>query len=225
FKVGAQAGTGILIDSADQLIFHDNLAYNNNTGINISTIQADVYNNETRGNNRGLYVDDSSATFRTTVHNNFTHDNDAEGLYLEKNVDAYGNTSLVNNGPGVYVNGANVTVRDNYVSRNGIGIDAKNGEVIHNRVAGNTGSGIFVESGAVLVSGNSVYGNARGIDVNNSQGGAVIQNNLVYDNDNYGIYVHAAGISTLLVNNTVHHEVGSAVRLENNGNNVRLFNN
>ncbi len=56
-----------------------------------------------------------------------------------------------------------------------------------------------------------------------------MQNNLVYDNTNFGIYVHGAGTSgnlgTRVINNTVHHEVGSAIRLENNGNNVVLYNN
>src|SRR5262249_17660492 len=101
--------------------------------------------------------------------------------------------------------------------------------VLHNRIVGNLGAGVYIDYGAVLISGNSVYGNARGIEIVNYQGGATIQDNLVYDNTNQGIYVHGAGTSgsngTLLINNTVHHEVGSAIRLENNGNNVRLFNN
>src|SRR5207249_1908964 len=66
-------------------------------------------------------------------------------------------------------------------------------------------------------------------EIANFAGGALVQNNLVYENSNFGIYVHAAGTSgsngTLIVNNTVYHDVGSAIKLENNGNNVRLYNN
>jgi len=231
YKVGAQFGDGIDVDSADQLIVHDNLAFNNVNGITISTVQGDIYNNETRANSRGLYVTDTNATLRTTVHGNSTHDNGADGLYLEGNLDAFGNNSVVNGGSGIVMTTApNSSAHDNYVSRNGTGVTVQNGDVTHNRIVGNTGAGILVNGGSFIVlNGNSVYGNARGIEAANSQGGDLIENNLVYDNANYGIYVHGAGANnsngTQLINNTVHHEVGSAIRLENNGNNVHLYNN
>src|SRR5213078_894149 len=49
------------------------------------------------------------------------------------------------------------------------------------------------------------------------------------DNGNQGIYVHAAATSgsagVKLINNTVYHDNGSAIKLENNGSNINLYNN
>ncbi len=231
YKVGAQLGDGIDVDSADQLVFHDNQAYNNVNGITIATSQAEISGNETRDNIRGLYVSDDNGNFRSLVHDNYSRENNGAGFYLENNVEAFSNTASINDGAGIFVNnsGDNTVVRDNYTWRNGTGISAKNGFVQHNRVVGNTGAGIFVDYTGVLINGNIVYGNARGIEVTNYYGATTVQNNLVYDNTNQGIYVHGAGTSgnpgVLIVNNTVQHEVGSALKLENNGNNVRVYNN
>jgi hypothetical protein len=230
YKIGSQLGDGIDVDSADQLVFHDNLAYNNANGITLTTSQADVYANEARDNRRGIYVTDDNGNARTQVHNNLTHDNDGDGLVLESTVEAYANVATVNTGSGIVLTtSGNSIARDNYVTRNGTGIYARSGQVLHNRVVGNAGAGIYTDYQATLISGNSVYGNARGIEVASPYGTTIVQDNLVYDNTNYGIYLHGAGSSgtpgTLVLNNTVMHEVGSAVRLENNGNNVRLYNN
>src|SRR5207247_1120752 len=92
-----------------------------------------------------------------------------------------------------------------------------------------TGARILLNSGPAPVDGNAVYGNSVGIEISGFISGYVITNNLVYANTNQGIYVHNAGTSgstgVQLINNTVHHDVGSAIRIENNGPNVRLFNN
>ncbi len=162
YKVGAQLGDGIDVDSADDLVFHDNLAYNNVNGISISTSQGDVYANEARDNDRGIYVDDSNGNARTQVHDNFSHDNDAQGFYLDDNVEAYNNTAQLNGGDGFFINNDNTLVRNNYSQQNATGIHARYGQVIQNRVVGNTGAGIYTDYTGVFISGNSVYGNTRG---------------------------------------------------------------
>ena len=231
YKVGVQLGEGILVDSAEELVFHDNLAYNNVNGITITTSQADIYDNDARDNDRGFYVGDSNANERTRVHDNFSHDNDVQGFYFDDNVEVYDNTAMLNDGDGFYINtgGDNTVLHDNYAQRNGNGIHARTGSVIHNRAVGNTGAGIVTTYIGVFISANSVYGNVRGIEVSNFTGATLVQGNLVYDNTNSGIYVRAAATSgtpgVRIINNTVHHEVGSAVKFENNGNNMKLFNN
>ena len=136
-----------------------------------------------------------------------------------------------NAGPGILLNGSagTSTVHDNTAFLNVTGIQAQAGQVRNNRVFGNTGAGILLNSGPAPVDGNAVYGNSVGIEISGFIIGYVITNNLVYANTNQGIYVHNAGTSgstgVQLINNTVHHDVGSAIRIENNGPNVRLFNN
>jgi len=231
YKVGAQSGNGIYVDSADLLLLHDNLAYNNVNGITVITNQAEVHHNETRDNDRGLYVDDAAGAVRTAVHDNLSQDNDADGMVFQSNVDAYNNLSILNNGAGIALGNSTsgTVVHHNTVSRNGTGIDADSGTIEFNRVFGNTGAGIFTDWGNLLINANMVFGNAVGIDVRGIFGGQLVTNNIVYDNINQGIQVLAAATigsnGVRLINNTVHHEAGTGIRLENNGANITVLNN
>ncbi|HEV8606351.1 MAG TPA: right-handed parallel beta-helix repeat-containing protein [Tepidisphaeraceae bacterium] len=231
YKVGNQVGNGIYIDTANQLSLTNNLTYNNAAGITVFTPQASISGNETRNNGTGMLVSDSDGVSRSQVFNNNTHDN-ATGLQIDGNVEAHDNTSRLNTGAGILMTTSandNTWAHDNYVIHNATGIQAAFGRLFHNRIMGNTGSGILLPYSSVLVNANSVYGNSVGIEVAAFAGNDVLTNNTVYDNANQGIYVHATGTSgsagAKLINNTVFHDTGSAIKLENNGPNINLYNN
>ena len=231
YKVGAQVGTGFYIDSAEELSFSGNFAYNNINGITITTSQADIHHNDARDNDRGIWVSDTQVAFRTAVHDNRSFDNDVNGFEFDDNIDAFANLAHENNGAGFRLGtGSNNTVlHDNTSYLNGTGIHASLGLVERNRVFGNVGAGVYLDYNSVTLNANSIFGNLRGVDVVAPFGAFVISNNLIYDNANQAIYVHGAlsnsqgGVK--IINNTLHHEAGSAIKLENNGNNIKLWNN
>lgn len=231
YKVGIQFGTGFYVDSAEELVVSGNLAYNNVNGFTLSTSQADIHHNTARGNDRGIWVGDTNGAFRTTVHDNDSFDNDLNGFEFDDNVESYLNRSHENDGAGYRIgnNSSNTVVHDNSSYLNGIGIQASLGLIDHNRIFGNLGAGVVLDYSNVILNGNSIYGNARGVDVTGPFGAITITSNLIYDNANQAIYVHGAVGSTQggvrIVNNTLHHEAGSAIKLENNGNNIKLYNN
>gem|GEM_PF-5627195 len=231
WKVGTQFGNGVFIDSADNLVVRNNLAFNNNEGIFIRTLQADVFGNEARGNNRGMFLDDSNNTAKTQVFDNFLHDNDGSGGDYQGNVEAFNNRFQRNSGAGVNLgsSSANVLIRDNQISENATGVVASTGVVMGNRVFGNTGTGLLATTFGVTFDSNRVFGNSVGIETNAFFGPVAIINNLVYDNANFGIYVHNTVTSgsngVTVINNTIHQQVGTALRFENNGANMQVFNN
>ncbi len=232
YKVGNQLDYGIRIDNADSLIARDNLTYNNQYGLTIDTTQGEVYGNEARANNRGIYVRDSDSVNRTLVHDNSAHDNDANGMEVSDNVEFVNNLSFSNKGDGYYQNGGNSYLRDNVAYLNANGIHVLDGNVQHNRSFGNTGAGILRDgyNADVTIDGNSVYGNSVGIELSSvPYSSTSVTSNIVYDNANQGIYAHNmhqnSANSLSIVNNTVVHDVGTAIRLADNGNGVVLVNN
>ena len=65
-------------------------------------------------------------------------------------------------------------------------------------MVGNSGTGIFLNFHPATVNANSVYGNSIGIEVAAFAGNDVLTNNIVYDNGNQGIYIHATATSGTL---------------------------
>jgi parallel beta-helix repeat protein len=232
YRQGTQGGVAFDIDSAEQLILRNNLAYNGADGFNVSTTQADIYGNESRGNVDGFDIRDNDGSVLSTVHDNVSHDNGTYGFYIDGNLDVFGNTAYLN-GTGYYVSSsfASSNLHDNRAYRNATGVFMKIGKAIHNRIYGNTGTGIAADAGSLDISSNYVYGNSIGIDITGANTyGTVISNNTVYDNANQGIYIHAAAANGAtgikILHNTIHHEVGTALKLENNaGNNFQVLNN
>ena len=230
YKIGSQFGDGIYIDSANSLTFTHNLAYNNTNGFTVYLSQGTLHDNEARDNSRGLLAYDSDGAQRSTVYANKLHDNDT-GLWLEPTVEAYNNLVTSNRGPGIFVNSnANdeTWVHDNYVVRNALGIQARAGRVYQNRIVGNTGTGLLLDYSGVYASANVVYGNAIGIEIDGYYaGGSQVLNNLVYQNANFGVYLHGVQYngSVRIVNNTIYHDIGSAFRMENSTQVALLYNN
>ncbi len=230
YMIGSRLGTGIYVDSASALTLINNLAFNNSSGLTVYLSQGMIHDNEARNNDRGLFVNDNDAAARTLVYQNNLHDNTA-GLVLESNTEAYSNTTAANLGAGIYADnsaGDNTWVHDNYSVRNAIGIEAGFGRIYHNRVVGNSSRGLLFDYNVVYANGNLVYGNGVGIEVDGyAAGGTQLLNNLVYQNANQGIYIHGVQYNSpvRIINNTVYHDTGSAIRLENNSQPVYVYNN
>jgi hypothetical protein len=237
FKIGVQYGTGFALGNTSGaaeiagMTVRNNLAHNNATGFSITTFfKAEVYGNETRDNDLGLYIVDYDASVVSLLHDNDVHDNDVQGIVADRSVDVFSNDVRDNDGTGI-VGTSGALVRNNRVSGSTTGISASGGaRVVGNRVFGNSGSGIVSADASTDISNNVVYSNGVGLEVNNYQARPVVVSNLVYDNANAGIFVHDAGLNSgnagmYLFNNTVYQDVGSAIKFQNNGPNVRLFNN
>ncbi len=231
YRIGSQFGSGIFIDdSVSTVTLSHNLVYNNSDGVTAYVSQAAIFGNEVRNNERGMLVSAYDNSQRTLIYQNNVHDN-GTGLVLESNTEAYGNTSAANTGAGIYLDdhaGDNTWVHGNYSVNNGTGIEAETGRIYQNRVAGNSGDGLLLDSGSVYASGNIVYGSSVGIEVDGEgAGGTQLADNLVYQNAHQAIYVHDVQRTdpVSIINNTVDHDTGSAVRIENNAVAVRLYNN
>ncbi|MCI5134200.1 MAG: hypothetical protein D3920_03825 [Candidatus Electrothrix sp. AW2] len=132
-------------------------------------------------------------------------------------------------GPGIYANGINITIKNNYIKGNnaaGIYLRACNATIVANVIAANGQAGIFLEqNSAVIIQSNKIHDNAKaGINVggtelsqilvshnklyNNQRSGinatwatGIIRNNIVYENRYAGI--RAATAPMLIINNTV----------------------
>jgi parallel beta-helix repeat protein len=232
YRVGPQNNNyGILVDASSNTILRNNLVYNTTYGFTVTTGQSQVYNNESRNNARGIYLYDTDGSARSPLYNNNVHDNTSQGIWVENNADVYQNLVRDTAGSGIYgsYGAASSLIHDNTVMRNAEGIRILNGNVSHNRVFGNTASGIVLDYAGTTVNANTVFGNSVGIEVVAYYPASTISNNVVYDNANQGIFVHDSNIggSTPLqiVNNTVYHDVGDAIKLQNNGANIHLYNN
>jgi len=241
YKVGSQLDYGFYIDNAGGLTFQDNLAYNNNYGARIQTDQGDVHDNIARDNNKGFWLNDDNGSARTAAYDNTADDNDEQGFVLESNLELYRNVAS-RNATGIHISsGSNVYVGTdallhagsegaNLVFLNDTGVSAQYGGTIrYNRIFANTNYGVRLQRNAAYVIGNAIYGNSVGVFINAYYSGHRVTSNVIYDNANEGIYATGASISGTggieLVNNTVHHDVGTGIRLANNGSNVHLYNN
>ncbi|MBI3867660.1 MAG: right-handed parallel beta-helix repeat-containing protein, partial [Verrucomicrobia bacterium] len=228
YKVGSQFGDGIYVDSASALTYVNNLAYNNTNGLTVILSQGVVHDNEARNNGRGLLVNDTDGSLRTPVYQNNVHDNDV-GLVAQGSTETY-NTRVTLNRVGILLSSAgdNTWVRDNYVVKNSYGIEANAGRVFRNRVVGNLVDGLLLDANPVYSDSNIIYGNAVGIEiVGSSAGGSQVVNSFIYQNTNQEIYIHNVLYNGAIrvVNNTLYHDTGSAIRVENSNQPPNLYNN
>ncbi|MCA9262213.1 MAG: right-handed parallel beta-helix repeat-containing protein [Planctomycetales bacterium] len=241
YKVGTQLHRGFDIDATGDLVVWNNEAFNNQVGMFIRAESATVANNTAHDNDTGFSLDDFSAASVSTAYDNEALQNDLIGFDVSRNFVLYRNVAT-ENATGVYVDQLTSSVGtdlflgsptpyENQIYANNIGVDVRAGTVQFNRVFGNDAIGIRALQNPSTIRGNVVFGNSTGLDVGTISRGTTVSTNLVYDNTNEGIYVHATGTSgtqpnaVVVVHNTVWHEVGTAVRLINNGNAVLLSDN
>jgi Ca2+-binding RTX toxin-like protein len=241
YKVGGLLHRGFDVDASGTLVFRDNEAYMNQFGFVIRNQAGEVADNYAHDNFRGFEFDDYDAASATMAHGNRAINNSSHGFWVERNYVLHGNlaqghdvgfhadeiSSAIGTGAflGTGYDAANVAIA------NQTGIVVQNGVALYNRVIGNAVDGIRATLNPVDIIGNIVYGNSVGIHASAQFRGTRVSNNLVYDNTNQAIYIHnsaTSGSGTFglrLYNNTLWHDVGTALWLANNGADVRLRNN
>lgn len=241
YKVGGQLHRGFDVDAAGTLAFHDNEAYMNQFGFVIRNQSGEIADNYAHDNFRGFDLDDYDAVAKSTARGNRSINHASEGFSVARNYVLHGNFAQGNNvgfftdeisssiGSGAFLgtgyDAANVAIA------NQTGIVVQNGVAQYNRVVGNAVDGIRATLNPVDIVGNVVYGNSVGIHVSAQFRGTRVLNNLSYDNTNQALYIHnsatgGSGTFGLRVdNNTLWHDVGTALWLANNGSDVRLGNN
>ncbi|MEX2673322.1 MAG: Ig-like domain-containing protein, partial [Phycisphaeraceae bacterium] len=178
--------------------------------------------------NYGIYVS-GSGSFVTETH---AYDNNV-GIYSLDSTLIAGNHEIYNNGLGIEAtNGGRI--ENNTVFENNAGIVGSSSVVVTGNWAFNNTTFGIAGNRTVQIIGNRVFDNRDGIVGTDKVGSAgnrhfrgLIQNNLVYDNEDVGIAVDgsASGNSIRIINNTVYQGVGNAVHLTRSGADTTLINN
>ncbi|MFO0858027.1 MAG: right-handed parallel beta-helix repeat-containing protein [Phycisphaerales bacterium] len=222
YKVGTRSGYGFRAQgNATGLLLRNNLAYNNDAGLSVDVAQFTVHSNEVRGNNVGMETRDNADVDRSEVYNNYIHDN-ATGATVYERIIFRNNNVTLNTTAGI--NGlqyGSSIIRDNLISLNGDGIINRYHTILNNRIVGNTNRGILIDQNSnSIIEGNQILGSSVGIRIQNTNSAStnLIINNLIYDNTNQAVdldYSATTNSTFRLINNTIYHQVGSAVRIVN----------
>lgn len=210
------AVSGHFTAEAGDFLIVDNTFHNNSTGLEASR-GALVENNVVYENStNGLNVSGGNSV----VRNNEVFDNTGtrtRGILISSGV-AEGNI-VYNNTRGIQMSGS-VTVQDNRIYENEYGIWGSSGLIEGNRVFGNTAYGIYVRNDSPTIISNQVYSNRIGMQLGRDGGigrfSGIVENNIVYDNNEFSIRVLRAGNANFrIANNTIYHPVGRALDLSN----------
>ena len=152
------------------------------------------------------------------IINNRIHDND-QGIQANR-ATVSGNRVFDNRLIGIAVSDRDVTVVDNTIYGNALGIVGTSESIIaNNRVFVNV-TGIRLFNGTAR--NNQIYSNSVGILADGFD--SKIESNLIYANTDFAIEVKAADRLTI-THNTIDHSVGDAIRLHSNSKDVTLLNN
>ena len=226
---GAYDGIDLLNASSGVVLLNDVISNNLNIGV-FATAYANVSNvlikNSTISNNGslvygyGIYIGYNNSNFlfqndnvwgtagtgiytqglNQTIQGGAYHDNRGVGIYaynaaLVQGVAAYGNF----NGDGIYDSGGTVTASTAFGnSAYGIEATVATNNLVYDQF-NTSDAGIGVGSNDTAT-GNTVYGSVYGIFVN---GGAVADNNVLYDNSASGIY-YGLSAPAELAGNTIY---------------------
>jgi len=168
---------------------------------------------------RGITLESSSPSISHTSL--LTHDDCA--LRLEgSNITLYNCAITGINGSGIVaLEGSNVVIESCTISHcgaNGIGVGAESRATINmNTINDNDDNGVYIARDAI---GCNVYGNQiegcglRGIYLNQCSGEAVLECNIIWANDNHGIYVYSSQ-NVSIFNNTIWANGGSGIFMYN----------
>jgi parallel beta-helix repeat protein len=230
YGAGSLVGGNIVRDNAgigigvygDGSIARANTVFGNVTGLDVRANAALVSGNTAHSNETGIAA---QADILTTVTNNEVCANTVAGIAAVDAVRVEGNDvhwqSATPATVGIRLTGAAEAV-NNRVSGNSLGLVALTGSTATANRVFNNSVGINATTTATVRS-NFVYSNSTGLRADTGFSGA-ITGNLVYDNGSRGIELVGA-VGATLVNNTVHHLSGAAVRVEGGSRDVRLRNN
>jgi hypothetical protein len=228
-EIVTNENAGLVVEASNEgwRIEGNTVHANKYRGIGVSEGPAVIVGNEVYGNaSTGIYVTESTAgaAFTIVVEGNLVHDNADNGVEVNGNAVARGNTvynHLTGSRYGLTA-ASGASVVDNRVYGNRIGMNVTSGAIAEgNAVYANVQAG--VQSDGATVRGNRIYSNPIGID---GIHGSLIENNVIYANTNTGIRAAYpfSGDGTV-INNTIYQPVGDAVRFEQNAQNYRFFNN
>lgn len=213
-------GMGIVGASSAQTgdyLISGNTFYNNSTGLEANR-GALVENNVAYGNQlHGLNVTGSTSLVRENIAYDNNSGNSSRGIRISDGIAE--NNVVYNNTRGIEMSGS-ATVRNNIIFENEYGIWGSSGLIEGNRIFGNTDYGIYVRNNSPTIVSNQVYSNQIGMQLGRDSGAGrfsgVVENNIIYDNNEFSIRVLRAGNSDFrIVNNTIYHPVGRALDLSN----------
>jgi parallel beta-helix repeat protein len=225
---------GINIDFGNNDTRIVNNRIHNNSGVSISrgiyTVgpRTLLEENEVYGHSYGIesyYPGSNNPADAAVIRGNIVRDNTTFGIR------GYTNDQVINNTVfghtaftafGIFDWGG--VVRDNVVYGNYDGIVTNSGggsQLIGNRVFNNSHYGVLAYATS-QVNANQVYSNSVGLFLQSFSG--TLANNLVYANTNQGVVIQT-GDGPSVVNNTIYHPVGDAVRMQASTRNVKFHNN
>ncbi|MHC4716150.1 MAG: right-handed parallel beta-helix repeat-containing protein, partial [Planctomycetota bacterium] len=211
-------GEGFYIRDVATATVTGNEAYSNVTGVWIRGSQFTASGNTVHDNTTGMYTDDNGSAVYSEVFDNEAYNN-TTGIDTDGYDDVHDNHVHDNSGTGIETGYADWRrIYDNTIHHNERGVNLQRGSVSHNRIYANTNYGVVIEYKSGTVQNNHIYGNSTGIYDGHTENAAYIRNNLVYDNENYGIYLTVTGTyagPTYVYNNTVHQNVGTGVYMNN----------
>ena len=228
YHTPGQYGDGAYIQDTVTASVTDNEAWNNSgTGIWIRANQITASGNVVHDNGTGLYVEDNDSAVYGQVFGNEAYAN-ATGISSGAYDEIYDNNVHDNTTQGIWTDYSQWRIiRDNEIHHNAIGVLAQAGLVSHNRIYINSDKGVSLTYNNATIDSNAIYGNSTGIYADQYTGKASISNNLVYDNENFGVYLNSTGSYNTgadVINNTIHQKVGTAL-YAGNSHTTRVYNN
>ena len=127
-----------------------------------------------------------------------------------------------NNNSGIRIKGGSLhTIEYNTISSNGsdgIQIESTVNTVQGNIIHSNTGVGVSVTADSNDLIQNTLYGNSHGIEVTSADN--LINNNVVYQNSQQGIYIHHSSGQNTVSNNKSYSNTGNGLLFASNGTSI-----
>ena len=218
---------------SDENTVINNTIYNvNNWGIAIKSFSV---NNEIRYNNitgipYGIYIKDSS--YNNVSFNTVTSPSIA--LYLSSSDNNnLRNNSVTGTNYGIYLALAsnsneisNTTIHDCLY---GIYISSSYTIYIVDNIITNSTDGILLENAGISISRNILSDNINGIHmISSGSSGNIIQDNIIFNNSHYGIFMENSNILTIVKNNTVYGNKGGIYLYSSSTNSItqnKIYNN
>jgi len=212
---------------------HDAPAYYT-TGITIRGRAAMPVANEVYGNYRGIEIGDPAPDANNQVLRNFVHDNQHQGIRAGRGTTVTENvlrghlgTDSGAFGAGALVLYEEAVARNNVLFDNHFAIRIEFGGTAEQNRVYNNSIGIWSAAWNATILANVVYSNSIGIQAKPYGSFAPdprIENNLVYDNSNFGVLLENTSHASV-VNNTIYQAVGDALRIQGQSMEVQIDNN
>ena len=224
-KINLQAASNLV---TVQALNSSNPIFTINSGGSGSTIQGFLLSNAT--NSSAIYLNSAN---NCNITGN-TISNNSNGIYAKgNNVIISGNTVTGNSGDGIILYGNNEQILQNYaVNNNGTGIRINdngnyaktfnNVTITNNNVSGNNNGILIYRTNYVTLSGNdATEETSTGIYVGGNNVN-ITSDNLIHDNGGDGLVVYG---SNVLINGLHIYNVVNGIRINDNGNYAKTFNN